>query len=118
MKLCNLTIYTNVYCIIYLIYAPFLCKKTIGYLCNRQALWQKSEPYKLDDRILFADVGQVTVDWLGGNVYWADEGFRWIVMKPLPGQNNQIFSLDPNFRIVVDKYLDKPRGLTAYPQKK
>ena len=59
----------------------------------------------------------MTVDWLGRNVYWTDAGFGWIAMKHLPDSVLQINSANPNFRLVVDKYLYKPTGIVVHPEK-
>ncbi|XP_053404897.1 low-density lipoprotein receptor-related protein-like [Mercenaria mercenaria] len=63
------------------------------------------------------DIGQLAIDWLGRNVYWADTGYGWIAMKKLPAGINQHNSADPNFRLVVDTYLEKPTGIVVHPEK-
>ncbi|XP_052217150.1 low-density lipoprotein receptor-related protein 4-like isoform X2 [Dreissena polymorpha] len=63
------------------------------------------------------DVGQVTIDWRAGNVYWADAGYGWIAMKELPDDVTTHNSLDPHFRVLVDRRLDMPTGLAVFPEK-
>ncbi|KAJ8310271.1 hypothetical protein KUTeg_012136 [Tegillarca granosa] len=59
-------------------------------------------------------VGHVAVDWLSGNIYWADDAFELIGLQVIP---NSIYPITLNDKIVVDRYLDIPFGITVHPQK-
>ncbi|WAR27306.1 LRP4-like protein [Mya arenaria] len=60
-------------------------------------------------------VGQVTIDWRARNVYWADGGYGWIAMKPLPEDISRHNSLDTTMKVVVDQQLDTPTGIVVHP---
>jgi len=66
---------------------------------------------------LLSDIGQLSMDWKARNIYWSDIGFSWIAMKPLAASFGTTNSLDSTFRVVVDKYLEKPTGVAAHPLK-
>ncbi|WAR27296.1 hypothetical protein MAR_013000, partial [Mya arenaria] len=60
-------------------------------------------------------VGQVTIDWRARNVYWADGGYGWIAMKPLPKNISRHNGLDTRMKVVVDQQLDTPTGIVVHP---
>ncbi|KAL3848551.1 hypothetical protein ACJMK2_019402 [Sinanodonta woodiana] len=61
-------------------------------------------------------VGQLAVDWVSGNCYWVDTVYGWIVMQAIPKDLSRLNSLNPNFKMVVDTYLDIPTGIAVYPE--
>ncbi|KAL3848553.1 hypothetical protein ACJMK2_019404 [Sinanodonta woodiana] len=61
-------------------------------------------------------VGQVAVDWVSGNCYWVDTVYGWIVMQAIPKDLRDFSSANPNFKTVVDTYLDMPTGIAVYPE--
>ncbi|KAL3848554.1 hypothetical protein ACJMK2_019405 [Sinanodonta woodiana] len=61
-------------------------------------------------------VGQVAVDWVSGNCYWVDTVYGWIVMQAIPKDLRDFSSVNPNFKTVVDTYLDLPTGIAVYPE--
>ncbi|KAK3586652.1 hypothetical protein CHS0354_024257 [Potamilus streckersoni] len=61
-------------------------------------------------------VGQLAVDWVSGNCYWVDAVYGWIVMQAIPKDLSRFDSRNPNFKMVVDTYLDIPTGIAVYPE--
>ncbi|KAK3594169.1 hypothetical protein CHS0354_013660 [Potamilus streckersoni] len=61
-------------------------------------------------------VGQLGVDWVSGNCYWVDTVYGWIVMQAIPKDFSKVNSLNPNFKMVVDTYIDIPTGIAVYPE--
>ncbi|XP_072033433.1 uncharacterized protein [Amphiura filiformis] len=52
-------------------------------------------------------VDGIAVDWLANNIYWTDGAYDWIMLTNYNGSR---------FKMLIDEQVDKPRGITVYPQ--
>lgn len=66
-----------------------------------------SQPFVVFDGIS-NQVEGVAVDWLVGNIYWADALYNWIVMAPAVPDTRL-------FRIIISTGLEHPTGLAVHP---
>ena len=55
-------------------------------------------------------VGGIAVDWLGGNLYWTDEGNHYVAVTPLQGDERFLKTLVSNLDY-------QPRSITLDPLK-